>query len=91
MRNRFTLNVILLQVVPLLLLIGTLTGYVCIFIPPEKFWPAVILTFGILPMIFLNFIFFIVLLMMKKKIINISIISFNSRCIFYQDQYKFST
>jgi len=67
MKPKYTALLKLIHAIPILLLILTLVSYVCVFIPPERFWPSVIFTFGVLPLIFLNLILLIIFVLKKKK------------------------
>ncbi|MBR9999264.1 MAG: endonuclease/exonuclease/phosphatase family protein [Cyclobacteriaceae bacterium] len=56
----------LLKSIPLIVLIFTLICYSSALIPPEKFWPAGLLIYGILPMVIINLILFILLAVLRK-------------------------
>jgi endonuclease/exonuclease/phosphatase family metal-dependent hydrolase len=89
MRIGSNVSAFVTKIVPPVLFAVTFVGYVCIFIPPEKFWPAIICTFGILPLIFLNLILFIVLSFMKRKSLFWPLIILIIGIFFIQITFKF--
>ena len=50
-----------------IVLIATLVCYGAVLIPPEKFWPAGILVYGILPLLVINLLLLVILVTLKTR------------------------
>jgi endonuclease/exonuclease/phosphatase family metal-dependent hydrolase len=56
----------LIKKTPWIILVFTLICYAAALIPPERFWPAGILIYGILPMLIINMLLFLLLAILRK-------------------------
>ncbi len=65
-----------------ILFIVSLICYAAVLIPPEKFWPAGILVYGILPSLVINLFLFIVFLFLKSKAALIPLATFLAGFLF---------
>jgi endonuclease/exonuclease/phosphatase family metal-dependent hydrolase len=53
--------------IPWIVLVLTLICYAAALIPPERFWPAGILIYGILPLLIINALLFLLLAILRKS------------------------
>ncbi len=60
----------------------TLVFYGAVLVPPEKFWPAGILVYGILPSLFVNLCLFILFLMMRYRAVLIPLFALLTGILF---------
>ena len=71
-----------------ILFTASIISFTCVFIPPEFFWPASIISFAILPIIVLHFPIIVILLILKKKIVILPILTLILGFFFIQLSFK---
>jgi endonuclease/exonuclease/phosphatase family metal-dependent hydrolase len=72
-----------------IVLIATLVCYGAVLIPPEKFWPAGILVYGILPFQVLNLFLIIIFIFFARRIIYIPLIGLLAGIIFIKITFSY--
>lgn len=65
-----------------IVLIASLVCYFAVLIPPEKFWPAGILVYGILPLLVINLLLLILLVILKTRAVFIPLMALLAGFIF---------
>lgn len=79
------------KVLSWIVLILTLFCYSAALIPPEKFWPAGILVYGILPFLLINFILFVVFLVFIKRAALIPLFGLLAGFLFIKITFHFNS
>jgi endonuclease/exonuclease/phosphatase family metal-dependent hydrolase len=81
---------IFLKSISWIILIFTLICYSAVLIPPEKFWPAGLLGYGILPLMIINLVLFFILFILRKKIILVPLTGIITGILFFNMTFQFN-
>ena len=79
-----------LKIIPWVVLIITLICYSAVLIPPEKFWAAGLLGYGILPLMLINLILFVFLSFLRKKSLVLPLTGIITGILFFNITLQFN-